>query len=103
MKKYTIYLGLNDKDTKLQIVHTQESQSLVMDLVATYFGGGSVSLVNGVFAHDDGTRIRETTIKIETLAYSDIEQAKQFCESLKEKFNQESVLLEVSEVQEYFI
>lgn len=44
MKKYTFFLGLNDKDTKRQHLTTNFAQEEVMELVAKYLGGGTVSL-----------------------------------------------------------
>lgn len=103
MKKYIISIGLNDKDTKEQIVDTTQAQYKIEDKVAIYFGGGTITLSRWVFRHDDGTIVRENSIVVSTLAYSGIDEAKAFCEDMKAIFNQESVLLEVAEVNEQFI
>ncbi len=53
--------------------------------------------------HEDGTEITEDTIKIETLGFNEDITYVNFAKFLKEKFNQESVLMEVSEVDSQFI
>lgn len=103
MKKYIISIGLNDKDTKEQIVNTTQAQFIIEDKVAIAFGWGTIIPSRGVFRHEDGTIVRENSIRVETLAYASEEDAKDFCEDMKAIFNQESVLLEIVEVSEQFI
>lgn len=67
MKKYTYYLGLNDKDTKTQKVNTYCTMVELQEAIANKLGGGSISTTNGIFKHEDGTIVYETTIKIESL------------------------------------
>lgn len=103
MKKYTFFLWLNDKDTKKQIVSTEGAENFVLQYVAGVLWGWTVSLCKWVFQHDDGKIVIENSIKIETLGFKDDEVYKEFAKCLRDEFNQESVLLEVSEVSEYFI
>lgn len=104
MKKYTFFLGLNDKDTKLQILSTHQARSHVMRLLADYLRGGTVTATDWVYKHDDGTIVFEESLKIETLGFIEDEHVfKEFALKLKNDFNQESVLMEVSEVEASFI
>lgn len=103
MKKYTFFLGLNDKDTKLQEVRSEDVFHEVEWLLATVCGGGTVTLSRWVFAHEDGTIVRENSLRIETLWYKDFQTMKHFAWLLKSRYNQESVLMEVSEVEAKFI
>lgn len=103
MKKYTFFLGLNDKFSKWQIVETEKAMETIENLVASQLWGGSISLIRWVFQHDDGTIVKENTIKIETLWYRDYDDYRLFAQNLREYFNQESVLMEVSEVSESFL
>ena len=88
MNKHEIFIGLNDKDTKVQIVSTEKAMLKVHALV----GDCSMSLIQGYFTHADGSTIVEKTIKCEVF---DMEDAKihVIVEQLKLELNQESVLV----------
>lgn len=108
MKKYTFFLGLKDKDTKDYSKWWDDCLFLCKGLVETFvceqLWGGTVSEARGVFMHEDGTEITEDSLRIETLGFSDdVQKYINFAKFLKEKFNQESVLMEVSEVEASFI
>lgn len=103
MKKYTYYLGLNDQSTKAQIVDTELAMVEVADFVMQDLGGWSISLVTWLFAHEDGTQIKENSIKIESLGFREESVFVAFAHRLKAFYNQESVLMEVIEVQAEFI
>ena len=42
MDKFTLYLGLNDKDTKTQLVSTLEAYKVVTNVLKTYTDGATV-------------------------------------------------------------
>ena len=65
--KFTIYLGLNDKDTKQQMISTEEAMLKVHALV----GDCSMSLIQGYFTHADGSMVIEKTIKCEIFGMED--------------------------------
>lgn len=62
MKKYIIFLGLNDKDTKLQIVDNDKAFIDCQKLVAKRLWGGTLSQSKGVFMHDDGTYTKISSV-----------------------------------------
>lgn len=66
-------------------------------------GGGSISICEWLFQHEDGTQIVENTIKIESLGFRDEKVFFDFAIELKTMYNQESVLLEITEVDAQFI
>lgn len=110
MKKYTYFLGLKDKDSKLQIRPESEYMLVCQELTAIHLGGWTLSRGYGVFKHEDGTLVYENCIIIQTLGFNtddeNIEFVKKywnFAKQLKQVFNQESVLMEVSEVDAHFI
>lgn len=103
MKKYTYYLWLSDKDSKVQYFPTESALDEVRNWVMEQLGGGSVSTCQWLFMHDDGTKIVENTIKIESLWVQDEKVFIDFAKHLKAYYNQESVLMEVSEVDARFI
>lgn len=91
--KYTIYLGLNDKDTKTQQISTLEAYKVVTNLISADFGGGTIFEARGIYRHDNGEIVTETTLRIELL-FADDSQVRRFCETLKKLFNQESVAVQ---------
>lgn len=97
MTKYTLYMGLNDKETKRQMVSTLEAYKIVSNLVSQTFDGGTIYEADGVYKHDDGTIVIEKTLKIELL-FAEQKDVKDFCETLKRVFNQESIAVQREEI-----
>ena len=93
-KKYTIYLGLNDKNTKKQIIRTAEAYSIL----AGIFEAATITRAIGFYKHDDGTRIQEKTLKIEYLDFSGGFDIEKTAAVLKDTFNQESVAVQIEDV-----
>lgn len=89
-KKFTLYLGLNDKDTKLQKYSTIEAYKIITNMIVARFDGGTISEATGIYKHDNGTYVTETTLRIELLFVAK-DEVRQFVNLLKEMFNQESV------------
>ena len=88
MNKHEIFIGLNDKDTKTQVVSTEEAMLKVHALV----GDCSMSLIQGYFTHADGSMVIEKTIKCEIFGMEDI-KIHDIVEQLKHVLNQESILV----------
>ena len=88
MNKHEIFIGLNDKDTKKQVVSTEEAMLKVHSLV----GDCSMSLIQGYFTHADGSMVVEKTIKCEIFGMED-EKIHAVVEQLKLDLNQESILV----------
>lgn len=93
IKKLTLYLGLNDKDTKVQMISTLEAYKIVSNILASDFGGGTIYEAKGVYKHDDGTIVFEKTLRIEIL-FAEKENVRNLVEQLKKMFNQESVAVQ---------
>lgn len=93
IKKFTLYLGLNDKDTKVQQISTLEAYKIVSNLISADFGGGTIFEAKGIYKHEDGTIVTETTLRIELLFAEEI-QVKELVCTLKKLFNQESVAVQ---------
>lgn len=93
IKKFTLYLGLNDKDTKVQQISTLEAYKIVSNLISADFGGGTIFEAKGIYKHEDGAIVTETTLRIELLFAEEI-QVKELVCTLKKLFNQESVAVQ---------
>lgn len=63
--KFTLFVGLNDKDSKKQEISTLNAYKIVYNLIASDFGGGTISEATGIYKHDDGTIVTEITLRIE--------------------------------------
>ena len=95
--KYELYMGLNDKDSKVQKIDTLEAYKIVSNQVAQRFDGGTVFQASGIYRHDDGTVVIENTLKIEIILFDSKlseKDVKSFVSYLKSTFNQESVAVQ---------
>lgn len=93
IKKFTLYLGLNDKDSKQQEIATVEAYKIVSNLISADFDGGTIFEAKGIYKHEDGIIVTETTLRIELL-FAEREQIKTLCATLKKLFNQESIAVQ---------
>lgn len=91
--KFTLYVGLNDKDSKRQEIATEEAIKTASELVANQLGGGTIYSARGIYQHEDGTIITENTLRIEIL-FADAPDVLKLVADLKQKFNQESVAVQ---------
>ena len=102
-KKYTLYIGLNDKDTKTQIIDNEKAKKMVYDILfINNIEGFTIYQAYGVYKHIDNTIIEENTLKIE-LMFVDIETIKHIIDMLKVALNQETILLQVEELKSELI
>lgn len=93
MEKYTLYLGLNDKDSKVQEVATVEAYKIVSNLITAKFDGGTIFEAKGIYKHESGEVVTETTLRIELLFAAE-KDVRELVATLKVIFNQESVAVQ---------
>lgn len=99
IKKFTLYLGLNDKDSKVQEISTVEAYKIVTRMLAAKFGGGTVFEATGVYKHVPERQIViETTLRIEIL-FADEADVRSFVEELKKLFNQKEIAVQSEVIQ----
>ena len=98
LEQHTIFLGLNDGTTKQQEISTDKA----IEMVSNVISGGSISTIQGVYTHEDGTKVKENTLKIDIL-YSDDATVRLYASDLKRLFNQESVLISKGIVNGMFV
>jgi hypothetical protein len=95
MLKFTVIAGLNDKDTKQQEITTAEAYNRIIKVLHNNnVEGATFTECKGLYIHNNGTAVFENSIKIELLFITE-ETAKNICKELKTELNQESVVLEV--------
>ena len=88
IKKHTLLVGLNDKDTKKQKVTSAKARKVIMDIV----GDCTISDACGCYTHNNGTVVQEKCLRVELLFKADNEVT-MFCKRIKRELNQESIAL----------
>ena len=101
MKKYTLYIGLNDKDTHAQEITTLDAYKVVSNIL-TAIGGATITEGRGIYTHDDGTIVQETTLVCMIFAAPE-ESVRDAILQIKSALNQESVAMEIADVTSMFI
>ena len=86
--RHTLIVGLNDKDSKKQEVSNAKARKIIMGIV----GDCTMSDALGHYTHEDGTQVKEKSIKVEMLFKGDNEVI-EFAHRIKKELNQESVAL----------
>lgn len=97
MKKFTLYVGLNDKDTKTQKINTLEAYKMVENVITKKTDGYTISEAKGYYRHEDGTVTIENTLRIEML-FVNRELVKEFVNTLKVMLNQEAIAVEETNI-----
>lgn len=95
MQKITLFIGLNDKDTKRQEIETNRARAILADRIAQKIGFGTVSLASGVYTHGNGETVIENTLRCEFYT-EDPASVMDFARWAKVELNQESIAVEVS-------
>jgi hypothetical protein len=94
IKKYVLFIGLNDKDTKTQKIPTLAARDIIQNIILTAgLDGATISEALGIYKHDNGQIIQEASIRIEVLFASE-KQILNICKQIKTVLNQESIAVE---------
>ena len=103
MLKYTIIVGLNDKDTKKQEISTEKAYTIIFKtLKDNGIEGATLTEAKGFYTHNNGEIVIENSIKIELL-FIEKSTASAIAKELRKTLNQESVVLEVAELESELI
>lgn len=103
MRKITLYIGLNDKDSKLQEVKTLDAYKMVSNTIGV---GCTITEGRGIYKHEDGTVVSEVSLVVEMLDFDNsltTEWVKGKVEQIKTILNQESVAVQYQEVSSELI
>ena len=93
VQKFTLYLGLNDKDSKTQKISTVEAYKIVSNIIAKRFDGGTIFEADGIYRHESGAIVIEKTLRIELL-FAEKPAVLDFVNELKTIFNQEKIAVQ---------
>ena len=97
MIKHTLYIGLNDKDTKQQEISTLDAFKIVLNSVKSCYDGATVKECKGFYTHSDGSITIENSFEVSIL-FADEVKTRSVIEMLKTMLNQESIALQREEV-----
>lgn len=97
MKKYTLYCGLNDKDSRRQEIGTLEAAKMVRNACMAYADGATIFEADGVYKHEDGELVTEKTLRIE-LMMVEVGVVRRIVDFLKAALNQESIAVQEQEI-----
>lgn len=93
IEKFTLYVGLNDKDSKVQEIATLEAYKIINNLLLTYTDGATIFEAVGIYKHEDGSFVTENTLRIE-LMFIEKKAVKEIVDNIKRLLNQESVAVQ---------
>lgn len=88
--KFTFYVGLNDKDSKVQEIELVEAYKLCMQTIQKYSEGGTIFEAKGFYTHLNKEIVIEETFRIEVMFIGD-KEAHAIVDELKIKLNQEAI------------
>lgn len=102
-EKYSLLVGLNDKDTKVQQISTVEAYKILMNIIKPYTDGCTIYEALGYYKHENGDMVQEKSLNIEILYFNGEKEknratTKNIVETIKSVLNQESVAVTYSVV-----
>ena len=93
MNNYKIYIGLNDKDQKKQLIATENAMKIIANETISQMWFGTIYTGTGIYTHENWELVQETTIIIETS--TDEEILKKFVQKIWKTLNQESIFYKI--------
>lgn len=99
--KWTVYVGLNDKDAALPLYSFEEAKSRLNAVAAKHVDGFTVRAAEGFWLSDDGQQFQEESLIYDFLGATE-QQVTTVVAEMKIAMNQESVLVERNETLSAF-
>lgn len=101
--KHTLFIGLNDKDTKQQEIDTITAyKTLIRLMTKNGYTGGTISQADGFYTHQDGSFTTEKMIRVEIID-ADAVKTTNLINDIKIALNQECVGLQEEVVKTSFV
>lgn len=97
MKKYTLYCGLNDKDSKRQEISTLEAAKVVRNACLHHANGATIFEADGIYRHEGRQQVSEKTLRVELLMVEEC-VVRHIVDFLKAALNQESIAVQMQDV-----
>ena len=102
MKNFTIITGLNDKDTKTQLIDTDTAEIIITTIILKHADGATLTRCKGIYKHADGATVIENSIKSE-ISGINRETAERIASDIKDALHQESIYFSVNDIEVNFI
>ena len=92
ISKFTLYVGLNDKDSRKQEITTQKAKNIISKTLADNGIEGATFLgAEGIYTYiTDNKTEKENSFKIEIL-FANQKQIQNAVDTIKQKLNQETI------------
>ena len=103
MKKITLYIGLNDKDTKSQLISTLDAYRIVNNILET---DSTITECKGVYTHKDKTITVENTLEVVLLDFDNNlnrDWVRNKTDKIKLALNQESIAYQEQDIMSELI
>jgi hypothetical protein len=95
--KYTMYIGLNDKDTYTQLIPYEKAEKKVSDIALKYVDGFTELSAKGAYKDEKGVVTHENSLVFEFSSATD-QQMKAIMNEVLKELNQNSILIEKQKV-----
>ena len=96
--RYTLYIGLNDKDTGTQEISTEKAREIVDAICCKYVEGFTVFQAQGGWTDDSGQITKENTL-VYMFSYADPTQITAIMDEVIPVLNQSVILVHTDTVQ----
>ena len=102
MEEYKIYVGLNDRQTRVQKFDEEKYLNVLKVICKSYKVGFSVIRMDGGYFHEDSTFVNENALQL-TFLGTDYDVVREIAKDLCTAFNQETVIISKNEISVEFI
>lgn len=102
MKHFTIIAGLNDQQTKTQIIDTDTAENIIANIILDHADGATLTRCKGIYKHANGVIVFENSIKCEISGITK-ENALRITERIKTALNQECIYFSITAAEIDFI
>ena len=94
MQKHILYIGLNDKDSKLQEVTTLDAYKIINNILSGVgYDGWTITEATGFYKHESGEVVIEKSLQV-LICFAEDKKTNDAIKQIKQVLNQESVILE---------
>ena len=103
MQKHILYIGLNDKDSKLQEVTILDAYKIINNILSGVgYDGWTITEATGFYKHESGEVVIEKSLQV-LICFADDKKTNEAIKQIKTVLNQESVILEKESKDSYCI
>ena len=104
MLQFTFNVGLADKDAMEQIIPTAQAWSIIEQVFVEHdVDGATITEGRGIYRHENGSVVRENSVRIEVLEFDTPVNVRGICTALKVALNQESIAVKREEVDSFLV